>query len=65
MENVAVETSLGFHMPGVGVSIPSQSSPSHVQEQSAAHLLGQQTHSIARTFTGEFVFVKNGSISYH
>jgi hypothetical protein len=55
MENVAVEMSLGFRSPGVGVSIPSQSSPNHDQEYNAALLLGQRTQSVARTITGEFV----------
>ena len=47
MENVATETSLGFHSPGVEVTIPSQSSPNHDQEYNAALLIGQQTQSVA------------------
>ena len=55
MLNVAIETSLDFCSPIVGVSIPSQSSPNHDQEYNAALLLGQQTQNVARTITGEFV----------
>jgi hypothetical protein len=55
MENVVVETSLGFRSPSVGVSIPSQSSPNHDQEYNAALFLGQRTQSVVRTITDKFV----------